>query len=55
MLSNNPENWLATPRLIDYVHAQDRPVMVLYQSQTLPYQPGVVVSDGWLDVVSRRA
>lgn len=55
MLSNNPENWLATPRLIDYVHAQDRPVMVLYQSRTLPPQPGVVVSDGWLDAVTRRA
>ncbi len=55
MLSNNSQNWLASPRLIDYVHAQDRPVMVLYESQAHAYLPGVVVSDGWLDVVSRRA
>src|SRR5690606_354348 len=52
MLSNNSRNWLASPRLIDYVHAQDRPVMVLHQSQADSHQPGVVVSDGWLAAVA---
>ena len=46
-LSDNSDNWLARPAIIDYVHQQNRVVMVLWRPQPeAPPTPGFIIFQG---------